>query len=85
MQITLHLPDELAQHFNPEQLSREILEALVVQAYRAEKITTAEIGCILGLPSRWAVDDFLRGQNVELHYDLADLEGDRATFQRLRS
>ncbi|NJN62039.1 MAG: UPF0175 family protein [Coleofasciculaceae cyanobacterium RL_1_1] len=85
MQITLHLPDELAQHFNPDQLSREILEALVAQTYRAKKITKAEIRCILGLPSRWAVDDFLSKYDVELHYELADLEGDRATFQRLRS
>lgn len=34
MQITIDLPDELVQHFNRDHLSREILEALVVQAYQ---------------------------------------------------
>ena len=39
MQITLDLPDELLQHFNPNQPPREILEALAVQACQTEKIT----------------------------------------------
>jgi hypothetical protein len=38
------LPDELVQHFNHDRLAREILEALVVQTYQAEKITNAEVG-----------------------------------------
>jgi hypothetical protein len=38
MQITLNLPDELLQHFSQDYLSREVLEALVVQAYQAEKL-----------------------------------------------
>jgi predicted HTH domain antitoxin len=74
MQITLNLPDELVQHFNRDHLAREILEALVIQAYQVEKITSAEVGRILELPSRWAVDDFLKQQNANLHYDETDLE-----------
>jgi Uncharacterised protein family (UPF0175) len=53
MQITLNLPDELVQHFNRDYLAREILEALVIQAYQVEKITSAEVGRILEIPSRW--------------------------------
>jgi hypothetical protein len=37
MPITLDLPDELVQHFNRDDLSRDILKVLVVQAYQAEK------------------------------------------------
>jgi predicted HTH domain antitoxin len=85
MQITIDLPDELVQHFNRDHLSREILEALVVQAYQAEKITSAEVGRILGLPSRWAVDAFLKQHHAALHYDEADLERDRATLRQLRA
>ena len=85
MQITIDLPEELAQHFNPDRLACEILEALVVQAYQAEKITSAEVGRILGLHSRWAVDEFLKQHNADLHYDEADLEGDRATLRQLRA
>lgn len=85
MQITIDLPDELVQHFNRDYLSREILEALVVQAYQTEKITSAEVGRILGLPSRWAVDAFLNQHNADLHYDEADLEHDRETLHQLRT
>ena len=85
MQITIDLPDALAQHFNPDHLTHEILEALVVQTYQAEKITHAEVGHILGLSSRWAVDAFLKEHNADLHYDEADLERDRETLRQLRA
>jgi len=84
MQITLDLPDELMQHFNSNRLPQEILEALAVQAYQTEKITHAEVGRILGLSSRWAVDEFLKAHRADLHYDEADLERDRATLHQLR-
>ncbi|MBD2579470.1 UPF0175 family protein [Oscillatoria sp. FACHB-1406] len=84
MQITLNLPDELIQHFNRDRLDREVLEALVVQAYQTEKITSAEVGHILGLPSRWGVDAFLKQHGADLHYDKADLESDRETLRQLR-
>ncbi|MFM7529369.1 MAG: UPF0175 family protein [Nodosilinea sp.] len=85
MQITIDLPDELVQYFNRDQLSREILEALVVQAYQTEKITSAEVGRILGLSSRWTVDAFLKQHKADLHYDETDLECDRETLRQRRS
>lgn len=85
MQITIDLPEELIQHFNHDRLAREILEALVIQAYQTEKITHAEAGRILGLPSRWAVDAFLKQHNADLHYDEADLERDRTTLYQQRA
>ena len=85
MQINIDLPDELVQHYNQDHLTREILEALVVQAYQTEKITSAEVGNILGLQSRWAVDAFLKQHNADLHYDETDLERDRETLRQFRS
>lgn len=85
MKINIDLPDELIQHFNHDRLAREILEALVIQTYQNEKITHSEVGRILGLSSRWAVDAFLKQHNADLHYDEADLEGDRTTLQQLRA
>jgi predicted HTH domain antitoxin len=85
MQITIDLPDDLVQHFNRDHLNREILEALVVQAYQTEKITSAEVGRILDLPSRWTVDAFLKQHHADLHYDEADLELDRETLRQLQS
>ncbi|MFP4254831.1 MAG: UPF0175 family protein [Halothece sp.] len=84
MQITLNLPDELVQHFNRNDLSREILEALVIQGYQQEKITHAEVGRILGLSSRWEVDAFLKEHRADLHYDETDLERDRETLRQIR-
>ncbi|MDX2240410.1 MAG: UPF0175 family protein [Leptolyngbyaceae cyanobacterium bins.302] len=85
MQIIIDLPDELIQHFSYDRLPHEILEALVIQAYQTEKITRAEVGRILGLPSRWSVDAFLKQHNVDLHYDEADLEHDRTTLKQLQA
>lgn len=85
MQITLNISDELIQHFNRDHLAREILEALVVQAYQVEKISSAEVGRMLDLPSRWAVETFLKQHKADLHYDEADLERDRETLRQLRS
>lgn len=84
MQITLDLPEELLQYFDPDHLPREILEALAVQAYQTEKITRAQVGRILSLPSRWAVDSFLKQHHADLHYDEADLENDRETLRQFR-
>jgi predicted HTH domain antitoxin len=85
MQITLDLPEELLQYFDQDHLSREILEALAVQAYQTEKITSAQVGRILGLPSRSAVDSFLKQHHADLHYDETDLESDRETLRQLRA
>ena len=85
MKITIDIPDELLQHYNYNNLPREILEALVVRAYRAEKITGAQVGSILGLSSRWVVDAFLKNHDADLHYNEVDLESDRKTLQQLRN
>jgi predicted HTH domain antitoxin len=85
MQITIDLPDELLQHYSHNSLPREILEALIVRAYQSEKITASEVGRILGLSSRWAVDAFLKDRSADLHYDETDLESDRATLRQLRA
>ncbi|KPQ34696.1 MAG: Uncharacterized protein family (UPF0175) [Phormidium sp. OSCR] len=85
MQVTIDLPEKLLQHFNRDRLNHEILEALVIQAYQTEKITHAEVGRILKLPSRWKINAFLKQHNADLHYDEADLESDRATLEQLRT
>lgn len=87
MQITIEIPDELAQQLNCDRpaLERQLLEALVVQGYQSEQLTSAEVGRILNLPSRWAVESFLKQHHADLHYDESDLEDDRATLRQLRA
>ncbi|MGB8701722.1 MAG: UPF0175 family protein [Thermosynechococcaceae cyanobacterium] len=87
MQITIEIPDELACQLQVDRsdLSRYILENLVVEAYKSERITSAEVGRILSLPSRFAVDDFLKTHEAYLHYTESDLEQDIETLRQLRS
>lgn len=85
MQITIDIPDDIAEQLTeaPDRVRRYLLELLVVEAYRTERITHFQVGQILDLPSRWAVDAFLKTRNAYLHYDEEDLESDRETLRQL--
>jgi predicted HTH domain antitoxin len=87
MQITIEVPDELAERLLGNEhspLSRQVLEVLAVEAYKADRLTSAEVGRILGL-SRWEVDAFLKQHQAYLHYDETDLEQDIETLSQLRN
>jgi predicted HTH domain antitoxin len=82
MQITVQLPDDLAQHPNP---GREALEALAIEGYRAGTLSHFQASQLLGL-SRFEFDGFLKERRIDDHaYDGEDLEEDCDTFQQLRS
>lgn len=87
MEISVTLPDEIAQRLQQQwgSLPNHLLELLVVQAYKTEAITRAEVGQILGLSSRFEVDVFLKQANAYLHYDEADFEQDLQTMKKLKS
>lgn len=82
MQITVQLPDDLAQHPNP---GREALEALAIEGYRTGSLTHFEASQLLGL-SRFEWDGFLKDRNISEHaYDVEDLEQDRETLRELQA
>jgi predicted HTH domain antitoxin len=82
MEITVHLPDDLAQHPDP---GREALEALVIEGYRAGTLSHYQASQLLGL-SRFDFDAFLKDRKIEEHaYGLEDLEHDRATMRQLQA
>jgi len=87
MQISVTLPDDIAQRLQQQwgNLPNHIMEMLVVQAYRSEAITRAEVGQLLGISSRFEVDAFLKQANAYLHYDEADFEQDMKTMENLRN
>ncbi|WP_448599232.1 UPF0175 family protein [Thermoleptolyngbya sp.] len=86
MQITIEIPDDIAQRLTQQvdNLPRRALESVVIEAYRAELITTAEVGRILQLESRWEVDAFLKQAGADLQYTEADLDQERETLRQLR-
>src|SRR5437764_1015144 len=82
MEITVHLPDDLAQHPDP---GREALEALAIEGYRAGKLSHYQASQLLGL-SRFEFDAFLKQRNIEDHaYGVEDLQEDQKTLDELQA
>ena len=86
MVITLEIPEELAQRLNadPSQISRQAIEALVLELHRQGKLTEAEVGRLLGIESRFQIEGFLKAHGVELAYTREDLEYERQVHRELR-
>lgn len=85
MQITIDLPDEYIKQIEPnlDKLPQHILETLVVDAYKAQRLTSAEVGSILNL-NRFEVDAFLKQHQAYLHYTIADFNQDLQTLQQIQ-
>jgi predicted HTH domain antitoxin len=82
MQITVDLPDDIAQHAEP---GREALERLAIQGYRSGALTHHQAGQLLGL-SRIEFDDFLIEHKIYDHaYSIVDLQQDLADLEKLRA
>ncbi len=82
MEITVHLPDDLAQHANP---GREALEALVIEGYRSSTLSHYQASQLLDM-TRFEFDGFLKERNIEDHaYGLEDLEEDQEVLRQLQA
>ena len=88
MTITLEIPEALVAQLgggSPQQVSRQILEAVVLEAYREERLGGPQAAEMLGF-SRLEWNHFLKEKQVSEHsYSVEDLERDVATIQRLRA
>ena len=86
MRITLNIPDDLAHQVAPEgkDPARVALEALALEGYRAELLSESALRRMLGFQTRMEVYAFLKQHGVYLHYDVSDLQQDRATAQQVR-
>jgi predicted HTH domain antitoxin len=82
VEITVKLPDDLAQHADP---GREALEALVIEGYRNGSLSPYQARQLLGV-SRLELESFLKERKIcELAYDVEDLNQDGETVRLLRS
>ena len=83
MEISIKVPDEVGRrlHDRWHDLPRHALEALLVDAYRQNLLSAAEIQAALGLPSRYETDAFLKRAGADLGYTWHDLENDLRTFR----
>lgn len=82
MQISLDIPDELADALagKSHDLSRMALEAIALEAYRQRRLSGYQLRTLLGIPSRFALDAFLKEHQVST-YTAEDFEHDLATIR----
>ena len=73
--------DEDIQRLAPNlaNLAQQVLETRVVEAYKAQRLTSAEVGQILNL-DRFQVDAFLKQHQAYLHYTITDFQQDVQTL-----
>ena len=77
MQVTVKLPDEIAEGLGRDaEIPRRVLEALVLQRYLSEEISFGRLAELLNL-SRSEADEFLDRNNARLPYTQEMLEEDR--------
>jgi predicted HTH domain antitoxin len=78
MEITVKLPDDLAQHQNP---GREALEALVLQGYCSGVFSNYQAAQLLGF-SRLEFEELLKRHRIgENAYGVEDLQQDDANLR----
>jgi len=84
MDVTIHIPDDLATRFGTAaDLPRKILEALALEEFRSGRLTEPELGRLLGFATRQALDTFLKAHEIYIPYTVEDLEQDRNDLKRL--
>jgi hypothetical protein len=85
MQIRLEIPDELASAITGlgQDLDRAALEALVLEAYRQRRISGYQLRTLLGIPSRYELDGFLKQHRI-YDYTIEDFEKDLAGIREIR-
>jgi predicted HTH domain antitoxin len=83
MEVTLRIPDDIAKRLSAAggDVSRHVLEAVAVEAYREQTLTLYQVSEMLGL-SRIETEDFLGQHHVPLAViDEADLDREAALFE----
>jgi len=85
MELTLHIPDDVAHRLavSGSDLSRRALEAFALEEHKAGRLTESQLRQLLGLQTRDALDGFLKAHEVWLNYTSEDLELERAALRRL--
>jgi hypothetical protein len=86
VEITFNIPGELARKITLEgsDPARVALEALALEGYRTERLSESAVRRMLGFETRMEVHAFLKQHGVYLHYDIADLEQDQLTAEKVR-
>lgn len=83
MDVSIVLPDDIARRIEAEggDVPRLALEAFAAEGYRRGVLSHADVGRLLGLPTRWDIDAFLKQAQAYLDYTAEDLDDDMQAVQ----
>ena len=83
MNVAIEIPDEIGRTLAGQagDVSRVVLEAVAVEAYRSGTITPLQVQQMLGLSSRWQTESVLRRAEAYHDYTMDDLERDLAAIR----
>jgi hypothetical protein len=86
MELTLHIPDDIAERLGDSKsadLSRRALEALVAEGYRLGHLNKPDLRRLLGFETSYEIDGFLKAHNVYEEYTMEDLEREVEALKEL--
>lgn len=84
MDVTVHIPDDLAARLGAEEdLSRRALEALALEEYKNHRLGKADLRRLLGFTTRYQLDGFLKTHGVWADYTLEDFQREREDLRRV--
>lgn len=83
MDISIQIPDEVGRALMARgaDVTRAVLEAVAIEAYRSGAITPQQVKDMLGLRSRWETEAFLRRGEAYHHYTHDNLDRDIAAIR----
>ena len=86
MNVAIELPEDIARLLQAswKDMPRRALEAIALEGYRTQALTSGQVGRLLGL-NFWATEAFLKQKQAYLPYDESDLEGDRQAIDKALS
>jgi hypothetical protein len=84
MEVTLHIPDEIAAHLAIAggDLARRALESFALEELRTGRITEPELCRMLGL-ERLQMDGLLKAHDIYEDYTVEDFEKERLALKEL--
>ena len=85
MNLTVHIPDDIAQRLSADAatLERRALEALVAEEYRAGRLNKPDLRLLLGFKTSYEIDGFLKAHDIYNGITLEELNRQLETLDRL--
>ena len=83
MNVHIEIPDDILDVQNPN-IPRKVLEAVAIDGFRSNQLSTAQIRVLLGFETRDQVHEFLHSRGIAwVDYDAAEVERETNLLQEL--